>query len=75
MAFVVIELDVPTHDEYHLNDLLKTDANAGVQELINLLAGVAGGAVDASVKVAVRATTSTPTSSGNGATAVTYNLK
>jgi hypothetical protein len=75
MAFIVIEVEVPAKAEGQLNALLRTDSYAGVQELVNLLEGVSGGTTDGQVIVAVRATTSTPTSSGSGATAVTYNLK
>ncbi len=75
MAFIVVELEVAGDSVGQLNTLVAEDSNGhvGVNRLIDVLGAVCGGAKDATVKVAVRSTTSTPTASGGGSSA-TYNL-
>lgn len=74
-SFLMVRVDIPSKTDTDLNSLLKpTKPHAGVQELINLLLSIEGGVVDASVDVAVRATTQAITADGAGLTA-SYNLK
>lgn len=76
MAFIAIEIEVPGMSEIQLNQYLTADSKSheGVQQLSNLLAGISGGAIDASVAVVVSDVTNSLTASSAGNEA-SHNLK
>lgn len=75
MGFVMIRIEVPSQSDSELNKVVEpTNSHEGVQQLINLLEGIEGGAVNAEVDVAVRNTTQTISAAGAGSSA-NYNLK
>lgn len=76
MGFILIRVEVPNLADTQLNAYVRASSNAheGVQGLINLLDAIQGGAKDAEVDVAVRATTLSIPADGSGLTAQ-YNLK
>jgi hypothetical protein len=73
MGYLMLRV-TSTKTDTQLNELLKSDAHAGVQELINLLQGLQAGTTDATVDVAVRATTQAIAADGAGLTKQ-YELK
>lgn len=77
MAFVVIEIEVPAQGIPSLNDRSQspTKPNDAVNLLCNLLDGIKGGTIDASVQVTTRDVTASVTTSGTGSTQYSYNLK
>lgn len=74
MGFVMVRVEVAAKSDSQLNALVKTDAHAGVQELVNLLQGCLAGTTDATIAVATRETTEAISTDGNG-TSATYELK
>ena len=77
MSYVAIELDIPQHSIATLNDKLQNSGNPhqAVNKLVDLVAAIAAGAVDASVKIVVKDASTTMNTSGTGSTSETYNLK
>lgn len=75
--YVVIEIDAPQHTIANLNEKSQNSGNPhqAVNKLVDLLAAITAGAVDASVKVVVKDAATTINTSGTGSTSETYNLK
>lgn len=76
MAFLVIELDIPSESVAQLNDQLPVSGNAleGVVVLRNMLDALLAGAKDGSAACAVRSTSAAVSASGGGESP-TYDLK
>lgn len=75
--FCVIEIDAPQLTINTLNDKAQNPGNdhQAVNKLVDLLAAITAGAIDASVKVVVKDAATTINTSGTGSTSQTYNLK
>lgn len=75
--YVVIEIDAPNQSIANLNEKAQEAGkpHQAVNKLVNLLAAIAGGNIDASVKVVVKDASTTINTSGTGSTSETYDLK
>lgn len=76
MAYVVIEINAPGLSIAELNQKCHNSGNAhGAANLLSgLIAGIAGGAQDADLKVVTKDAATTINTSGSGSTSETYDL-
>lgn len=75
MAYLVLEIEVPSKSIADLNSQCQkpTKPDEALQGCVNLLDGILGGAVDASVKVVSKDAATVIATSGSGSQSNTYN--
>lgn len=76
MAFMMIRVECPSQSVGDLNSKLQssTNANEGLNQLVDLMAAISAKAIAGEVDVVVRDSTQTITAAGGGGSA-SYNLK